>query len=157
MWPLVYPASWGPWASFITVFWESKGWDSESAIFNCWCLVLTMALKPYELKSEIATPLIPTSVRRVMAKQVVCRATTERLPSEFARWPLGRRSVFTRQTTCSAIIRQSLMGISGVDGLFVRAVHMLCILILQKLHCKWTHFADWQKKTCKSSSSPTKN
>ncbi len=84
------------------------------------------------------TPLIPTSARRAMAEQVVCRATTEhlpsghranslgsrsasdhraateRLPSKFARWPLGRRSVVARQTTCSAIARRALSGISGV-------------------------------------------
>ncbi len=42
------------------------------------------------------------------------RAATERLPSEFARWPLGMRSVVARQTTCSAIARQALVGISGV-------------------------------------------
>ena len=29
----------------MTIFRESKGWDSESQIFNCWCLVLTLACK----------------------------------------------------------------------------------------------------------------
>ena len=29
------------------IFRESKGWDSESPIFNRWCLVLTKAFKVY--------------------------------------------------------------------------------------------------------------
>ncbi len=61
------------------------------------------------------TPLIPESARRDIAEQVVClRAANERLPSEFARWPFGRRSVVARQTPCSVIARRALVGISGV-------------------------------------------
>ena len=30
----------------MTIFRESKGWDSESQIFNRWCLVTTLAFKP---------------------------------------------------------------------------------------------------------------
>ncbi len=29
----------------MTIFQESKGWDSESAIFNRWCLLPTLAFK----------------------------------------------------------------------------------------------------------------
>ncbi len=29
----------------MTIFQESKGWDSELPIFNHWCLVLTLAFK----------------------------------------------------------------------------------------------------------------
>ncbi len=43
------------------------------------------------------TPLIPTSAQRAMAEQVVCRATTERLPSGHRAKSLGSRSVTARR------------------------------------------------------------
>ncbi len=60
-----------------------------------------------------------------MAEQAVCRALGERPPSACraatehfrsagARWPLGDRSLCARQTSCSAIARRALVGISGV-------------------------------------------
>ncbi len=60
------------------------------------------------------TPLIPTSARRAMAEQVVCRALGEQPPSACQAFSLGRCSVTARQTACSAIARRELVGISGV-------------------------------------------
>ncbi len=48
---------------------------------------------------SLVTPLIPTSARRAMAERVVCRATTERLPSGHRANSLGSRSVATRRAT----------------------------------------------------------
>ena len=44
----------------MTIFRESKGWDSESAIFNRWCPLLTMAFKMrFPIQSSIVCIHVP--------------------------------------------------------------------------------------------------
>ncbi len=51
---------------------------------------------------------------RAMAEHVVSRAPAEQNRSVAARQALGGRSPSARQTTCSAIARRALVGITGV-------------------------------------------
>ena len=64
------------------------------------------------------------SARRTMAEQVLCRALCERPLSEFAWQSLGGCSPSAWQTTCPAIARRVLVGISGVQ---------ICKLALQRV------------------------
>ncbi len=73
-----------------------------------------------------ATPLIPTSARRAMAKQGVCRAATERLLSAHWAISLGGCSPSAQQTPCPPLLAERSWG-SGISGVqrYDRKSHMI--------------------------------
>ena len=59
------------------------------------------------------------------------RASTKRPPSDIARWALCSRAPSARQTTCSAIARRVLLGISGVDTCIPSTAHLSLSVFIQ--------------------------
>ncbi len=101
----------------------------------------------WAISLEQCTPLIRMSARRAMAEQVVCRALGEQPLSSHRATVVGGCLPNARQSICSAIDRQALVGISGVGSAVspIMTPSYLALALGITPHNMLSNFSTWWK------------